>query len=54
MGYPYIYTSPGSEWAKKNVLKYAAPYCPPGFATRSQKMAASLEGFLVPGSKVDL
>ena len=26
MGYPYMYTSPGSGWAKKNVLKYAAPY----------------------------
>ena len=22
MGYPYIYISPGSGWAKKNVLKY--------------------------------
>ena len=54
MGYPYIYISPGSGWAKKNVLKYAAPYRPPGFATRSQKTAAPLEGFLGPGSKVDL
>ena len=53
MGYPYIYIWPGSGWAQKNVLKYAAPYRSPGFATRSQKTAAPLEGFLGPGSKVD-
>ena len=36
------------------MLKYAAPYRPPRFVTRSQKTAATLEGFLGPGSKVDL
>ena len=49
-----VHISPESRWAKKNVLKYAAPYHPPGFTTRSQKTAAPLEGFLVPGFKVDL
>ena len=38
----------------KNVLKYAAPYRPPRFAMRSWKTAAQLEGFLSPGSKVDM
>ena len=54
MGYWYIYRLPGSSQAKKNVLKYAAPYRPPRFAMRSRKTAAQLEGFLSPGSKVDM
>ena len=36
------------------MLKYAVPYRLPRFATRSQKTAALLAGFLGPGSKVDL
>ena len=54
MGYRYIYRLPGSSLAKKKVLKYAAPYRPPRFAMRSRKTAAQLEGFLSPGSKVDM
>ena len=54
MGYRYIYRLPGSSPAKKNVPKYAAPYRPQRFAMRSQKTAAQLEGFLSPGSKVDI
>ena len=54
MGYRYIYRLPGSSLAKKKVLKYAAPYRPQRFAMRSRKTAAQLEGFLSPGSKVDM
>ena len=54
MGYRYIYRLPGSSPAKKNVPKCAAPYRSQRFARRSRKTAAQLEGFLSPGSKVDM